>query len=979
MLKKTPDIIIVGGGITGCIAAVEAKKRGFHPLMIEKRPYLGREIAAYDHTFIRCDADDAALRRIPGEFTPLFLQHGGGEIVAAEGYIRQQLMAIIESHRIPVLFEAEAVALAHSEGKTAGIMIACPAGLCSMPSAVVLDATERGALLRMLGNGPNVAAGAVTVHAVFEMGVSGKSSACIASIDGAGLARVASENGLLHGSVHLHTTLRADTVVIDYAFAASSSGALFETQSIIDADARMRSVSLAAYLRANIPAFTDSRLTHIGFEAHIRDNTPNVTSSITNVSALPCLEWGFSLNDVADNAAATAAIINGLTIPSRRGNTQEIFVGRGWSAAADALGLTPYNDEALTVPLSVVTRPGAIPLLASFSADVCVAGIGAGGGLAMLAASERGASVIALDLNREPGGTYTAGRVSGYYEGYHGGVNTFVTEEAAALIKPAGGGGHGGLTHSNLLSVKARERGIRSLTATRVCGVRSDHGALTEILAANEDGLFSVKARVTIDATGDGDVAAFAGASYAVGDPHDGMMQSYSMWGVEVYPCPNFQANRFLTDPDIISPDMYSERLRAVSLGHRGNSPFHIAPMFTVREARRIIGEKSLTMRGILDATPVDDVIAVASTQADSHAHTTSDLAKIGTIGSGRPLRVRIPYGCFIPKGIDGLFVAAKAISGERDATSFCRMNADIKNAGYAVGAAAAYAVKNGCKVRDIDIQVLQADMRTKGILPEWAFSLDDGAVHTGPDDGGFAQFDRMLRLDTTEAVPILTKRFEQSAQQGDRYFSERTFAAMALAWHGSAAGGEYLADVLARAVAEGRHRTPPRLNAIRTVVAALGEGRDDHSIVNRLLIMAGRSGAHGMFDTSLAHIIDAVPGLGTVTPKIMPYDSNRGDIVSEPFYQRLRNIAFAVERHPGKALKKPMDALLRRTGITGYDTPMHSGRSPRYMLAYLEICLAAAAFLCGSLSGKRILSRYAGDVHCFLRDHARKTLAALR
>lgn len=975
MLQRTPDIIIAGGGITGCIAAVEAQKHGFHPLIIEKRPYLGREMAAYDHTFIRCDTDDAALSRIPGEFTPLFLQHGGGEIVAPEGYVRQRLMGIIEAHRIPVLFEAEAVALAHSAGNAAGVMIACPAGLGTVPGAAVLDATERGTLLRMLGSVPNVAAGAVTVHAVFEMEVSGKSAACIASIAGDALVRIASENGLLPGSVHLHTTLRADTVVIDYAFRASSSGMLFETQSIIDADARMKSVSLASYLRANVPAFADARLTHIAFEAHISDNTPNVTSSITNVKALPCLEWGFSLNDVADNIAAAAAAIASLTLNTRRDAVQT-FTGRGWSADADALGLTPYADEALPVPLSVVTRLDAIALPASFSADVCVAGIGAGGGLAMLAASERGASVIALDCNREPGGTYTAGRVSGYYEGYHGGVNTFVTEEAAALIKPAGGGGHGGLTHSNLLSVKARERGIRYLSGTRVCAVRCGHGTVTELIAANEDGLFSVKARVTIDATGDGDAAAFAGASYDVGDPHDGMMQSYSMWGVEVYPCPNFQANRYLTDPDIIRPDVYSERLRAVSLGHRGNSPFHIAPMFTVREARRIHGEKPLTMRSILDAVIFDDVIAVACTQADSHAHTTSDLAKIGTIGSGRPLRVRIPYGSFVPKGIDGMLVAAKAISGERDATSFCRMNADIKNAGYAVGAAAALAVKTGKSVRDIDIHALQADMRAKGILPEWAFTADDNTVPAEQDDA-FAQFDRMLRLDAAEAVPILTRRFEERAQQGDIYFSERTFAAMALAWHGSAAGAEYLAEVLAQAVAEGRHRTPPHLTAIRTVVASLGEGRDDHSIVNRLLIMAGRSGAHGIFDTSIAHIIDAVPGLGTVIPKIMPYDANRGDIVSEPFYQRLRNIAFAAERRPGKALKKPMDALLARTGITGYDTPMKSGRSPRYMLAYLELCLAAAAFRCGSQRGKRILTLYTNDVHCFLRDYARRTLAS--
>ncbi|MBI4979901.1 MAG: FAD-dependent oxidoreductase [Spirochaetes bacterium] len=981
--KATPDVLIIGGGIIGCMTAVAVKKRGLDPLIIEKRSYLGSEVAAFNHTFVGCESDDASLRRIPDPFKELFLQHGGNELVVPEGLIRQQLMKIIEAHSIPVLFEAEVVAVSHASKKITGLMIACPAGLAWVPGNAVIDATEQLNVLRMLNDIPHIAAGAAVTHSVFEMEMPGKVDSVIAAVDTALVERIAADNGLTKGSIRLHTTQRADTVVIEYAFAAVSTGAYFETRSMLDAQARNRSVDLAAYLRANIPVFKDARLTHIAHEAHISDSIAGVQSPYKNAVAAPLLPWGFSLKTVADNAAAIQYIIAGLTPLSRTNNdTAEMLTGRGFSVETGSLMMTPYVDSALPVPLHTLAWTPALTPAATFSSDVCVAGIGAGGGMTMLAAAEHGSSVTALEVNREPGGTYTAGRVVGYYEGYKGGVNVFAADEAVIMMKPAmNNPGHGGLSHSNLLTRKAGEHNVRFFTGTRVCGVLRDKNNVTGIIAANEDGLFAVKARVTVDTTGDADLAALAGVPYSIGDARDGMMQSYSMWGTEVYPCPDFKANRFLTDPDIIRPDVYSERLRAVSLGHRDNSPFHISPMFTVREARRIAGEHALTMRAILDNTLYDDVIAVASTSADSHAHTSNDLAKIGTIGAGEPLKVRIPYGCFIPKGLDGMLVAAKAISGERDATCFCRMNADIKNAGYAVGAAAAFAAGAGCNVRDIDMKALQQKLRDNGVLPAWAFTAENRTTDLSKiDDGDLVQLDRILRLEPSEAVVPLVRRYAKSAAAAaDVYFSEKTLIATALAWHGSSVGADHLSSVLTQAVAEGRHVTPPRLGVLRTSLISGGHGHDDHSIVNRLIVMAGKSGDAKKFVKPLAAVITAVPGLGVIIPKQMPYDRNRKDIISEPFYARLRNIAFAVDHIPCAALLKPMEKLLHIDGITGYDTPVGSGRSPRYMLAYLELCLAAAAAKCGSPIGIKILRRYTGDTHCFMRDYARSELASIK
>ena len=58
----SPEILIIGGGLTGCVAAVEAVERGRSVVVVEKRAYLGREISAHDHTFVASDGSDDALR-----------------------------------------------------------------------------------------------------------------------------------------------------------------------------------------------------------------------------------------------------------------------------------------------------------------------------------------------------------------------------------------------------------------------------------------------------------------------------------------------------------------------------------------------------------------------------------------------------------------------------------------------------------------------------------------------------------------------------------------------------------------------------------------------------------------------------------------------------------------------------------------------------------------------------------------------------
>ncbi|MBN8215065.1 MAG: FAD-dependent oxidoreductase [Spirochaetes bacterium] len=988
MEKKVPDLIVYGGGLVGVFAALEAHARGLTVAIVEKRVYLGRELAAHNHTFLGAGGGDDDLRRCPEAWRDLFsIRDPRGEILVPEGFLRQELLALLEKRAIPVFFEAEAVGASMENGAISGLLLAAPPGIVWLPGAGVLDASESSSLLRLLSDRPHLESGNLRLHACFELTFPRDASPLLGKCM-EGLREAERALALEPESLRSHATLRGDTLNFDYAFQTRPSGERFIARSALEASSREKTHAIVAWLRAQLPELAHGSLSHLGFESQVtRIGEAPLASPVRGLSALPSLGWDFDLGDVAALSRQIQECLSKHE-PNKgeRGGPVGDLMGPGFRVPAARAKCALLEDDGLAAPLWRVDLAGELDPARTLKSDVCIAGVGAGGGMAMLSCAEQGLSVTALEINREFGGTHATGRVAGYYHGYQGGASGGLARETQTLMAPvADQTGTGGIGHAAILLAKARALGVRILTGTRVCGAVMEGKRLARVLAANEDGLFAVEASVSIDATGDADLAAHAGASYQVGDPKDGMVQTYSMWGAELYPTPSHLATRYLTDPDLFHPDVYSERLRAIRLAQKSNSPFHIAAMITPRESRRIKGDASLTVGDLLRESCPNDVVAVAHTPADSHAYTSSDLARIGSIGGGKLLKVRIPYGVFLPEGIEGLLVAAKAFSGERDATSFCRMNADIKNAGYALGLAAAMAIRGATDLRSIDVGKLQEELKAHGVLPDWAFQA---GTPEAPEvrvakllSDGLGGLEGVVHLEAEEALPCLVaewKRLPAATGGGtgkEPFADAKALLAMALCWHGSDLGAEHLRALLARAVQEGRHLTAPHRSIKRLFVSSTLAGEDDYSLVNRLLICAGRS-ASAVVVPPLALAVSQTPGPGDAIPLCMPYDRLRGDIVSEPFYVRLMAIASSVERLADPALATAMEALLRREGVTGYDTPMGSPETPRYMLAHLEISLARSAARCGSAFGREILSHYAADTHVFFRRHAKNELA---
>ena len=75
-----------------------------------------------------------------------------------------------------------------------------------------------------------------------------------------------------------------------------------------------------------------------------------------------------------------------------------------------------------------------------------------------------------------------------------------------------------------------------------------------------------------------------------------------------------------------------------------------------------------------------------------------------------------LPYRCFLPKGIEGLLVTGRCISGTHRAHASYRVMSICMAMGEATGIAAALSAAKGCTPRALPVSDLQAAMTARGI-----------------------------------------------------------------------------------------------------------------------------------------------------------------------------------------------------------------------------------------------------------------------
>ena len=313
------------------------------------------------------------------------------------------------------------------------------------------------------------------------------------------------------------------------------------------------------------------------------------------------------------------------------------------------------------------------------------------------------------------------------------------------------------------------EAGVNLLLHSFVSDAIVEDNVIKGITVHNKSGTQILRADVIVDATGDADIAASAGAPYE--KAKEGQMQALTLqprvgnvdidkfdkWRAETPHHPDFpQLEPLLTKEPTIrgagyigftySPNQKKRRevivntmailkdasnakelteaevearklilplikfLKEEVPGFENSYLIDTAPQIGTRESRRIVGEYTLTVDDIKQGRRFKDVIGRCSSPMDFHK---PDGLLIIWLESDYD----IPYRCLVPQKIDNLLVGGRCVSVEHEALASIRVMIPCMATGQAAGAAAALAVKDKVPPRKLDVSKLQKALLDQGVI----------------------------------------------------------------------------------------------------------------------------------------------------------------------------------------------------------------------------------------------------------------------
>ncbi|MDR0660826.1 MAG: FAD-dependent oxidoreductase [Prevotellaceae bacterium] len=420
--------------------------------------------------------------------------------------------------------------------------------------------------------------------------------------------------------------------------------------------------------------------------------------------------------------------------------------------------------------------------------DVAVVGAGPGGVPAAIAAARQGAKVVLIEEDSMPGGapvdmfvTFICGgpRVGIFREMIQH-LNQYHTI-GGKPVESFGEQGYDGKNHwwmpesyaQTIYHMLEQEPNITLMCGAMVVDTlvkeNGNRNKVEGVVITRNGEYQEIGAKMTIDATGNGFVAASAGCEYMYGseaksdlnehvgmDEADGKVQPCTWMMISnrikrnaILPVDKFigsstvedNLDHWVTVPDI--PDMIrrdagiylhwgktvycddtrdpqklaeAQRKALVKLRHNmqmlheAGYGVYLAPKLGVRECRRVKGEYILTSNDIAQGVFPDDTVAHAHYGFDVWGMKIPEELK-GTQPYG------IPYRSLIPLNTEGLVTAGRIISSSRIAHSSVRVQPICANIGEAAGVAAALAVKHNTNSRGIDVKKLQAILRNNGLF----------------------------------------------------------------------------------------------------------------------------------------------------------------------------------------------------------------------------------------------------------------------
>lgn len=299
-----------------------------------------------------------------------------------------------------------------------------------------------------------------------------------------------------------------------------------------------------------------------------------------------------------------------------------------------------------------------------------------------------------------------------------------------------------------------------------IFGVNTDERQIKSVNIALKSGPLTTEADFFVDATGDGDLFAFAGCDYQTGRDNDGLCQPmttcFRMSGVDVEMYKkersalqelyknyrkegkienprediltflgigegivHFNTTRIVkldpTNPfDVSKAESMARKqiheivkfLKDNSKAFANSSIISVASDIGVRESRKLKGVHILTAEELKDCTKFEDSIALGNYDIDIHNPSGSGTShyyfKDGEFYT-------IPYRSLLPKEFDNMLVAGRCISATHEAQASVRIMPICCCMGEAAGTAIGVAYNSGANLHNVDVNEVQTILVSNG------------------------------------------------------------------------------------------------------------------------------------------------------------------------------------------------------------------------------------------------------------------------
>lgn len=417
--------------------------------------------------------------------------------------------------------------------------------------------------------------------------------------------------------------------------------------------------------------------------------------------------------------------------------------------------------------MEYITKPEQkIPVVADVELLVC--GGGVAGIAAALSAARVGAKVMLIEKYGFLGGLCTGSLVL-TVPPLDNGINSELAErlkEKGAYVPCRNSGPE--VAHLEMYGIDPeiakyefikwlQEQGVRILLHSYITDVVMEGNLIKGIITHSKLGKQAILTRLAIDATGDADIAASAGAP--VRETKKPMTMMFNMVGVEVKKVMEIFGNwsgikKVVKEgiekgeldfalgilPEFGSPGVYAEDLPGEGqiniwsgnlLGLNGLDPQDLtkAEIITREHVHRLANFLKRKVPGFeksrieLTSTQVGvratrNIIGIASpTLEEATSKKFADTVVKAFNKPDWPLsELRLPYGCLVPQKVENLLVAGRCISAEEQALGTLRLIPICLLTGQAAGAAAGLSIKQDLMPGQLDISWLQKTLAEQGM-----------------------------------------------------------------------------------------------------------------------------------------------------------------------------------------------------------------------------------------------------------------------